>query len=599
MLFGWDENSFVKHPLAPDAEADYRYRTGGTTTIRLQDGRVVQLVELEIVPRRADPHLINGSFWLDVQTHSVVQIAFKLARKIDVLRDLEDEDDPEDDDIPGFLRNITAEVDYVTIEYGLYDLRWWMPRIIAFEGGVRVGPFRMPLLYERSYSEYEIQGVDHPVAITMAEMMQRDSVRRVQDGQCDNQMAVRVTVGGDKPASRDTSDAQQTPRCGRWEIAMSADTAKILSSDLLPKNEYSNDEELLTESDLKRLKDHLKGLPGVPALLSAPDVKYSIIDPGMVRYNRIEGLSVGSSVSVDFGNYAVNAQARIGIADLEPNFELGIQRPGQNISLTLAAYRRLNSTDPWRRPFTIGNSLTSLLFGQEDTDFYRSLGIELRGEPAGAGGGSYWWRLYAQQERAADVETQFSVRHLLNDAYEFRPNIVADEIESVGGEVVWRFQHGLNPTGFRFGAELYGNAATGSTNFGRGAVTLRFGIPLPGPLDMATEYAAGSSFDSVPFQHHWYMGGAGTLRGYDGGQMIGESFWRGRAEIGWGMPAVKLVAFTDLGWAGPRDEFSKGRALLSVGAGTSFLDGLLRFDVARAVRKPTGWAAILYFDAAL
>lgn len=595
MLFGWDDDSFVKHPLAPDAETDYRYRTGGTTTIQLQDGRVVRLVELEIVPRRADPHLINGSFWLDAETHSVVQIAFKLARKIDVLRDLEDEDDPEEDDIPGFLRNITADVDYVTIEYGLYDLRWWMPRIIAFEGGIRVGPFRMPLLYERSYSEYEIKGVEQPVAITMAEMMQRDSVRRAQEEQCDNRMTVTI---GDKP-SRDTTSTEQSGRCGRWEVAMSADTAKIIGSDLLPSNEYSDDEELLTESDLERLKDRLKGIPGVPSLLSAPDVKYSLIDPGMARYNRIEGLSVGSSASVDFGNYIVNAEARIGIADLEPNFELGIQRPGENVSLTLGAYRRLNSTDPWRRPFTIGNSLSSLLFGREDTDFYRSLGVELRGEPAGAAGGSYWWRLYAQQERTADVETQFSVRHLFNDAYEFRPNIVADDNEVVGGEATWRLQRGLNPTGFRFGAELYGNAASGSTNFGRGAITLRFGIPLPGPLDMATEYAAGSSVDSVPSQHLWYMGGSGTLRGYHGGQMIGESFWRGRAEIAWGMPAVRLVAFTDLGWAGPRAEFSKGRPLLSAGAGMSLLDGLLRFDVARALRAPTGWAAILYFDASL
>ncbi|HEY0811588.1 MAG TPA: hypothetical protein VGD49_15565, partial [Longimicrobiales bacterium] len=474
MLFGWDDKSFVRHPLAPDAETDYRYRTGGTTSIQLQDGRVVRLIELQIVPRRADPHLINGSFWLDAETHSIVQVAFKLARKIDLLRDLEDEDDPDEDEVPGFLRNMEADIDYVTIEYGLYDLRWWMPRIIAFEGGVRVGPFRMPLLYERSYSDYEIKGLERPVAISMAEMLQRDSVRSAQEDKCENRMQVSVNVGNERRASQDTTNTQQAGRCGRWEVAMSTDTAKIIESDLLPENKYSDDEELLTESDLKQLKDRLEGLGHLPGLLAAPEVKWSLIDPGMARYNRIEALSVGSSASVDFGRYVINAAARIGVADLEPNFRLGITRPGEHMSLTLAAYRRLNGTDPWRNAFNLGSSLTSLFFGREETDFYRSLGVELRGEPAGAAGGSYWWRLYAQRESSADVETQFSVRHLFDNEHEFRTNIVADEIDAVGAEATWRFQHGLNPTGFRFGAELYANAATGTTNFGRGALTVRF-----------------------------------------------------------------------------------------------------------------------------
>jgi hypothetical protein len=36
--------------------------------------------------------------------------------------------------------------------------------------------------------------------------------------------------------------------------------------------------------------------------------------------------------------------------------------------------------------------------------------------------------------------------------------------------------------------------------------------------------------------------------------------------------------------------------LLSVGIGTSLLDGLFRFDVARAVRGATGWKFHLYMD---
>jgi hemolysin activation/secretion protein len=116
---------------------------------------------------------------------------------------------------------------------------------------------------------------------------------------------------------------------------------------------------------------------------------------------------------------------------------------------------------------------------------------------------------------------------------------------------------------------------------------------------MATEYSAGTSVDSIPLQHLWYVGGAGTLRGYNSGVLTGQSFWRGRAEIGYGMPAVRLVGFSDLAWAGPRDAFSNSKPLLSVGAGISMMDGILRLDVARGLREPKGWAATLYFDAAL
>ena len=596
MLLGWDDDGFVRHPLAPDAESHYRFRTGSTTTIQLQDGRTIRLVELQIIPQRSDPHLIRGSFWLDAETHGVVQASFKLARKIDILRDIEDDDpDDDDDDIPGFLRNITADVDYVTIDFGLYDLRWWMPRLIAFEGAVRVGPLRMPLLYERSYSQYEIEGDTQMVAVPMEEIARRDSVRAVQASKCEGRMEISV---GNEPG--DTARKREvTGICGRWEVVMSADTNALMNSTLLPGDVYSDDEELLTEADLKQLKDRLEDISGTPLVLGPPELRYSLFDVGMLRYNRIEGLSFGTSASADFGRYVFSASARLGIADLEPNFELQAQKPGEDMSLSLAAYRRLNGTDPLRSPFALGSSLSSLLFGRDDADFYRALGVELRGDPAGAAGGNYWWRVYAQHESAAEVESSFSVRRLFDSDYDFKPNIAADENDAVGGEVLLRFHRGLNPTGFRFGAELYGHGSTGTFDFGRSALTLRFGIPLPGPFDMATEFAGGTTLDSIPVQHLWYVGGSGTLRGYDSGVMIGESFWRGRAEIAYGLPAVRLVGFSDLAWAGPRGDLSQSKPLLSVGAGFSIMDGILRLDVARGLREPRGWAASLYFDAAL
>jgi hypothetical protein len=39
--------------------------------------------------------------------------------------------------------------------------------------------------------------------------------------------------------------------------------------------------------------------------------------------------------------------------------------------------------------------------------------------------------------------------------------------------------------------------------------------------------------------------------------------------------------------------------LWSAGVGLSALDGLIRFDVARALRSPTDWRVHLYLDALL
>jgi hypothetical protein len=595
MLLGWEDDDFVRHPLGHDAEMHYRYRTGSTTTIQLQDGKTIRLMELEIIPRRSDPQLISGSFWLEAETHAVVQASFRLAKKLDILRDLEDDDDPEEDDIPKWLGEMSAELDYVTIDYGLYDLRWWMPRLIAFEGAVKVGPLRMPLMYERSYSDYEIEGQELAVAVPMEEMMRRDSVRAAQEERCDGSMEVRI---GEED-NRDTARSKVSGMCGRWEVVMSADTAALINSDLLPDDKYAENEQLLTSNDLKELKERLEDLSGVPMNMGPPEVSYSFFDLGMLRYNRVEALSVGSSVAADFGRYIARAEARIGLADLTPNFELGLEKPGRKMSLTLNGYRRLNGTEPMRNPFTIGNSLSSLFLGRDESDFYRTLGVELRGEPAGATGGSYWWRVFGQTERNAEVETDFSVRGLFDGDYNFRPNIIADKNDAFGAEGVYRWHYGLDPTGFRFGAELYGHGSTGTFDFGRSALTLRFGIPLPGPFDMATEYAGGIATDSLPVQHLWYVGGAGTLRGYNTAAMVGDAFWRGRLELGYGLPAVRLVGFGDVAWAGDRDDVSRSRPLVSAGAGVSLLDGILRLDVARALREPKGWGVTLYFDAAL
>ena len=81
------EDGFFVHPLSPGSEAHYRFRSGDVTTLRLADGTTVRLRELQILPRRKDSRLFQGSLWLDDATAAPVRTVFRLARPFDLALD--------------------------------------------------------------------------------------------------------------------------------------------------------------------------------------------------------------------------------------------------------------------------------------------------------------------------------------------------------------------------------------------------------------------------------------------------------------------------------------------------------------------------------
>jgi hemolysin activation/secretion protein len=143
------------------------------------------------------------------------------------------------------------------------------------------------------------------------------------------------------------------------------------------------------------------------------------------------------------------------------------------------------------------------------------------------------------------------------------------------------------------------DGATGDFDLARSSATLRMFVTPSGPLAFAFSASAGTSVGTVPVQSHFFLGGAANLRGYPGGTLSGESYWAGRLEVGNSLPAVRLAVFSDIGWAGDRDDFWRGRPLIGAGVGASFLDGLFRLDLARALRAPTGWRLEFYVDGIL
>jgi hemolysin activation/secretion protein len=181
---------------------------------------------------------------------------------------------------------------------------------------------------------------------------------------------------------------------------------------------------------------------------------------------------------------------------------------------------------------------------------------------------------------------------------QFRPNILADSATQTGAELTLRSSKPLSRM-ITAGLETSLDGSTGDFDYGRAAATARLFVTAGGPVSAALTIAAGTSTGDVPTQGRFYLGGPSSLRGYGGGVVSGSAFWLARAEIGNSLPAARLVAFTDLGWAGDRADFGAGRTLIGAGVGASFVDGLVRVDLARALRAPTGWRLDFYVDGAI
>ncbi len=621
-LAGDDADGFV-HPLSANAEGDYRYASGDTTTLTLPGGHVLRLLELKVTPRRADFNLMSGSLWFDADSYGLVRAVFAPARPFDIEID---GDSGDADDVPAMMKPIRATVRYVSLEYGLYDLRWWMPRYLATDLEAQMGPIKVPMRFERVYGGYRVQGGAEPVAgarrpAGSVRRQERDTTSdstRIDADSLGKLIATCVQERVDSAAAqrdRDRAAGRHTlgVRIGqnrfqrecwrklhqddRWPttVVIPADTASLLRGQGLGEPILQMGD-VISEDELRQLGREIGAIPQRPWQVR-PQLPLGV---GAIlknaRYNRVEALSLGLNGAIDFGRLSLDGLARIGVADREPNFELGLARPARNARYRLGAYRRLEAANPDTKPFSVLNSFNAFFTQRDDGEYYRTLGVELTGANSNAG---WWsWRIYGQEERQALVHTNVGLPHLFHSASGFRPNIYAGAARQVGASLALRGTRVLGRN-VLVGVEGTVDGASGTFDFARTTGTVRGTITGVGPLAIGLEGAAGTSAGPVPVQSLFYLGGPATLRGYTGGAMAGPSFWRGRIEAATQLPVARLAVFSDVGWAGARTAFSSGRPMWGVGVGASFLDGIIRLDLARRLRAPQAWRFDFYLDGIL
>jgi len=604
-----DETEIV-NPLATGAEAYYTYATGSSVGFTLPNKSRITIRELKVRPRAPRWNVVVGSLWFDTQTGQLVRAAYRLAVPLDIWKVAEADTGDKDNHPPpkwvtGLISPLTASLSSVTVEYGLYDGRFWLPHTRAADGNIRATFMRIPLRLEQSFDYASVNRTDSMPSIVVATLdsTSTDTTRR-SGAQVDSLLKKRT-------AARIASRKEQCDTASTWvqtrtrydnaiAIAMRlpCDTLALAKSPDLPASIWNPQDVLFGAADREQLEAQALSLAAQAPFGSGlgtipPTITWGL---AMTRYNRVEGLSTGASIEQQLGGgYTGTLTARLGLADLEPNAELTLTRTNLRRSIHVAGYNRLVSASDWGNPLSFGSSVSALVWGRDEGFYYRASGAELGGErDAPFGGLHLTWRAFSEQQRTAAVNTTFSFSNR-----QFRPNLIAARGLYTGLGATASRSIGDDPAGVRLLAQFRVEAATGDSTYGRGSLDMTLSRGL-GPLAAAITGSAGSSVGGVPAQRLWYIGGAQTVRGQSADlAQSGNAYWFGRAELGLGARTpVRPTVFGDLGWVGDRNSFTKvGRPLSGVGAGLSFLDGLFRFDLARGLYPRKQWVFDTYVEA--
>ncbi len=587
------ENEMI-HPLATGAEAYYTYASGDSVGFQLPGGQRLLLRELLIRPRQPKWNVAVGSLWFDASSAQLVRAVYRMAQEMDIMavaKEASEEEQNHDDDIPRWVKPMITPmkgmVSAITVEYGLHEGRFWLPRSQTVEGEAQVSFMHIPFKFEQRYSYASVNGTE-PVpeltitaADTASDSVSRAARRERRRGEC--------KTGTERIRRENRSDEGL-----RLLIRIPCDTIALAHSSELPKSIYDEGEAVFGTAERDALVSEALTLGAQPEFApQRPRFSYGL---PYTRFNRIEGFSTALAADQVLGRgYSAHAQVRLGAADLSPNGELWLDRTDGRRTLGLGVYRRLVASNDWGDPLGFSSSVSALLFGRDEGFYYRTWGAELKGQKDNGIVNS--WRLFGEQHFDAAVNTEFSVAHPDGVKGDLT-NINAVNGTIVGVAVGHHSSHGLDPHGFRALTDVKVEGGAGTFDYSRGSVQTTLSHSLGRSFDGALTLGGGTSGGQLPIQKQFFLGGVQTVRGQRAGAAIGDAFWMTSAELGTSKVGIREIVFADLGWAGSRTNFSHpGRPLSGAGVGASFMDGLIRIDVAKGIYPEKSVRANLYVEA--
>jgi hypothetical protein len=631
----------VVDPLAPGAEAYYRYTAGDSETIRTPargGGQLtIHLREVQLHARRPLWNLGTGSLWFDASSGHLVRAIYRFSAPMDIVAVAKDGDPHTFDDVPFWVKPLimpmTANISVVTLDYRLLEGKYWLPVSRYADGEARVSAFHVPVRWEVHYRYTSINGPD-----TLPRLPElagpADGPTTPHDTSAESTISVAAANAPPPATPAVTSSAPSSPASvslaatpGHPEAAMRSGMSRPDDSD--SSRRHSREIQCAQQPTWQRVEVHDAGAARVlvstpcdtAALARSPDLPGSIYDDagglgtisetellkalrgnavpdwdprpiafqwgprdGLIRYNRIEGPSGGVAATDELGlGLSARAEFRFGLADLEPNGGLSLTRTSPWGTVTAGFYRRLNSANDWGDPLSFGSSVWNLLVGDDEGFYYRSWGAELSGTEV-EGPLPFSWRLFTEHEWGASVSTHFDLTGVFGGATMPLGNIGTPSATLAGLSFRARPVWGVDPDGFQLAADMRGEGAGGGYTYVRGATDLTLTHPMTSFLAAALTGGGGTSAGEVPPQRQWFLGGLRTIRGLAPGTEAGDAYWMSHLEITTRAEFIRPVVFYDLGWAGDRNDWThEGRPLNGAGVGASLMDGLIRVDVGKGI----------------
>lgn len=584
------------HPIAEGSEAYYTYATGDSVIMTLPDASRITLREIRVEARSPKWNLAVGSFWFDQSSAHLVRAVYRLSVPLDIWA--MDETKKDMKEVPFWVKPMISplkvSVDAISIEYGLYNARFWMPKLQVLEASAQVSLMRVPVQVEQSFRYAAVNGFDSLPKFPRAPVRYgsvRDSLRKagvdsvtrdslLRDFRKQREAAAK-TQRATECAGGSTYTRMQTRYNGTLQMAIQlpCDSTKLAASPEFKGTLLEPGESVFGTNDIDELKKALNFDLQAGWMPQKPVTTWGL---PLTRFNRVEGISTGVASSMTLGRgYTATGSLRGSWSDRQLNGDLSLERSNGRSTVRGTLFRRLVAANDFGSPFTFGAGLAALLYAGDEGFYYRSWGGELSGVTPRFGRTE--WRLFAEQQWNAPVTTHFT---LLRGAHDDRvlPNITADRVFEAGASVRLQRSWGLDPRFLRATADVRAEGAGGDFAYGRGLLDLTMSHGLPRGTEFAVTGSVGGVAGTAPAQRQFLLGGLQTVRGIRPGTMQGDAFWMGRGELAFSRGVVKPVIFGDVGWAGDRRQFSSpGRPMSGVGVGASVLDGMFRFDVARGL----------------
>ena len=613
------ENDYLAHPLGEGADTLYRFRSRDTTTITFPDGRRQAAVRLDVIPRETDPNLISGTLWIDPASGALVRGVYRVSRRLDMAREF-----PEEIGetlayrlVPGFLKPLTVDVQVVAVDYSLWDFEMWLPRTVRYEGEVATGVVKMPISIDYVYRIESVTRKDETAAAGGVERPggEAPGEARFETGEEEVAFMAELLSEEGEISYRPLSDEELDPGGSgvvplRWIVP--DDPGVLEGSPHIPPPIWENAPGFLSDNELDGYIRILAGIPAAPVKGAVWGFNWGWGRQDLLRYNRVEGAAVGGRFEWALrGSYSLGATGFFGFADRKPKVRVDVERSTVLRRLKLGVYHELRSTDLESGYLGIGNSLDAFLFGRDNGEYHGVAGVDLTWRPPAIARQSFSLRAYAERQGSAESNTGFALLRVFDKAWDFPPNLAADEVEEVGGEMRLSPWWGKDPERAEFGIELFGRSAVWRRpgdgireDYSQASATVTAIVPVQGRgwrrSRIAVEAAGGHTWGNAPVQRSWFLGGPGSLRGYPASTLSGLSFLRGRAELAGTWEGFGGSLFGDAAWAGPRREFDSGDILYGIGVGASILDGVIRIDLSQGLKGPKkGFRIEVYLDAIL